>query len=651
MRDRSDEFVEGDGGTSGDAAGGSGGDPGFIEPEAMTGSGDRLPGGGASTGGGSGESTERGDGVGGGGSEAGGGREGGAAGDEDAPASTTIGTLELETTDGGSASDEAEADDFLDAPVVLDAPSSADGDTSEAPDAQRPETSRVDEEPSSADLETTTASNPADGADLGIDGVRAETDLEGVVGTPGRDSPESSMLDAEVVPEDRHQTGIEDASADGGVVRSDESNADSGAAVHSDRRRGSRPSAAPERGGDGIVEGVEAGSGPGSGPGSGERSVETGASSESVPLRDRLSVPEVDLAPIETSLDRRDHRSDEAPRDDPAWLLRGAWEQIDADPNGPDFAPGGYERNIVAIDPREGTLEVYRVYRGGIVVSGAFRAELLPEGTLLLSADDRLPHRFPREAIRLGGAVVVEPPIEPVDLDRRWSFADGVFEIEGRRFARIDRDAFERVTRGATTSPPREQAALDGGTAPVADVGNDSDGVADPAASVDFFGTSIVGRHICYVVDISGSMAGPRLAAALDELARSIRALPPDRSFYVLFFSGGKLVLEDRWQRATSGRKRAFTSRFVDIEAQGGTEPRQAIEHAFTKLVPVPDEIHFMTDGQIPTDTPRLLLDLNGGRIRTVVHTYAFGDSSGGAVLERIAAEHGGQYRFVPDRP
>ena len=111
------------------------------------------------------------------------------------------------------------------------------------------------------------------------------------------------------------------------------------------------------------------------------------------------------------------------------------------------------------------------------------------------------------------------------------------------------------------------------------------------------------------------------------------------------------LVLEDRWQRATSGRKRAFTSRFVDIEAQGGTEPRQAIEHAFTKLVPVPDEIHFMTDGQIPTDTPRLLLDLNGGRIRTVVHTYAFGDSSGGAVLERIAAEHGGQYRFVPDRP
>ncbi|MFZ9682393.1 MAG: hypothetical protein ACO3DQ_04215, partial [Cephaloticoccus sp.] len=36
----------------------------------------------------------------------------------------------------------------------------------------------------------------------------------------------------------------------------------------------------------------------------------------------------------------------------------------------------------------------------------------------------------------------------------------------------------------------------------------------------------------------SAAAAGPRLAAALGELARSIESLPKDRFFYVLFFSG-----------------------------------------------------------------------------------------------------------------
>ncbi len=613
--DRSTDFIEGVGGASGDAAGTGRGDPGFVEPEAMEGAGTRLPGGGGAAGAGSGEAFDAAGGAGGGGRSGGGGRDGGAAGGESSVAidgetdgETDVETdVETETPTGvlepGASSIDPEApnerDDFLDAPVVLDLPTTPDAGP-EGLESSEAAPEREGEDPRGGTGPTSPPNAISPSPELGVDGRRqddAEDDaVEGAVGDPGAEDVDSVEPDAASEP--APTTAPEIAS-------------DPGPALHPD------------------------------------------IDDEAIPLRERLAVPQVDLAPIETTLERREARSKEPPRDDPAWLLRGAWEQIDRDLDGPDFAPGGFERNVVAIDPREGTFEVYRLYRGGLVVAGAFRAEFLPEGTLLLTEDDGLPHRFPRERLELADGVAVEPPIEPVDLDRRWSLRDGVLEIEGRRFTRIDREAFERIARGDATGSTDGASTVDGSTAPV--LGNDGpaggDADSTTTASVDFFGTSIVGRYICYVVDISGSMAGPRLAAALDELARSIRALPPDRSFHVLFFSGGTLVLEDRWQRATSGRKRAFTSRFADIEAQGGTEPRGALEHAFTKLAPVPDEIHFMTDGQIPGNVVQQLRDLNGGRIRSVIHTYAFGDASGGAVLERIAGEHGGQYRFVPDRP
>lgn len=595
---RSDDYIEGVGGAQADAAGRGGGDPGFIEPEAMEGSGAPRTGGDGAAGAGSGTSAEDAEGGFGGGGGAGGGRrEGSAPGGDDPPAidppsTSTTGTLELEGEPDASESGDDDAEDFLDAPVVLDLPERRSAPATEPSSIS--DSTDANENASSIESDSAAGDTPLDADSMspfGLGDDAGDAALDGVVGRPGSEETqtpftESVQGDSSGAPTEEEDAEVDDLSTD-------------------DR-----------------------------------------------PLRERLAVPEVDVSPIATTLQLRDARSDDPPRDDPIWLLRGAWEQIDPDHNGPDFAPGGYRRNVIAIDPRGGVLEVYRVFRGGFMVAGAFRVEVLPEGTLLLGADDGLPHRFPTQRIELGGTAAVEPPIEPIELDRRWRFEDGVLEIEGRRFARIDRAAFERLAEGGRSASPDLRSGVDGMTAPVvSDDPPEGSSTSDAAGSVDFFGTSIVGRHICYVVDISGSMAGPRLEAALEELARSIRALPGDRSFYVLFFSGSKLVLEDRWQRATSSRKRAFTTRFADIEAQGGTEPSGALEHAFNSLAPVPDEIHFMTDGQIPGNIPTLLANLNGGRIRTVIHTYAFGDSAGAGVLKRIAADHGGTYRFIPDRP
>lgn len=373
--------------------------------------------------------------------------------------------------------------------------------------------------------------------------------------------------------------------------------------------------------------------------GGSEDGIETGVPRGSRVL---LEVPEIDLAPIER---RRERTRSESPEDDPRWVLRGAWEQVNLDRNGPDFAPGGYERSLIAVDPHEGTLRLYRAFAGGFTIAGEFALEVLPEGELRLAASPDRPHRFAAAPITLPGGTVVEPPVEPLEVTRRWSFAEGELDVEGRRHRRIDRATFEQVARGGPVEADAGGAAGAMGPATSRTVRLEEE---EPAA-VDFFGTSIVGRYVCFIVDVSGSMEGARLQAALAELAAAIDALPPDRSFYVLFFSGSKLVLEDRWTRATTRGKRAFIDRLAGVAADGGTEPASAIEHAFRMLAPVPDEVHFMTDGLIPAQTPAVFSSLNGGRVRTVVHTYAFGEQASEAMLREIAREHGGTYRFVPE--
>ncbi|MGA1045442.1 MAG: magnesium chelatase, partial [Phycisphaerales bacterium] len=65
-------------------------------------------------------------------------------------------------------------------------------------------------------------------------------------------------------------------------------------------------------------------------------------------------------------------------------------------------------------------------------------------------------------------------------------------------------------------------------------------------------------------------------------------------------------------------------------------------------LDPRPDAIFFLTDGEVPADTPALVRRLND-RIRpTVINTVAFGTEAGRAALEEIARDSDGIFRFVP---
>lgn len=637
----------GGGGTQGASNATPGPPPAWIEPRPMEGSENAQAAGGAG-GPGSGEARteEQTAASGGGGAQSGGSGEGRAfeAPESAAPAGS------LGVAQSSDATTEESSEDFLDAALeVRDYPIPV--TTTEAPtddDAAAPpleEIVNAEIAPVASDVGPGGATEPEQSVEsTATTSIDAEASTERPEGSieARTDSAPTPSEGPDLVARTTQTTGGETAARPLAEAGSDAPGAPSS----------SDPAA--ERGGDVAATGAESSqdasrdSGAGDSseappPEAGRDGSDSTAESSEPASRSRILIdlPQIDVEPIETRSLR--DRSEAVIPDDPRWVLRGAWEQTNIRVNEADFAPGGYDRNLIAIDPEEGILRTYRIFDGGAyVAAGEYRVEIRPEGTIDLQPDPRRPHRFASEPFTIAGETVM-PPTEPIDRERRWSLRDGVLEIEGKRFARIERSAFEAIARGDERESTGIAAAGDWALSP------SPRGDEDAAPSVDFFGTSIVGRHICFVVDVSGSMAGPRLQAALAELSRSIQSLPQDRFFYVLFFSGSKLVLEDRWLRASPTSKRSFLSKLAGIEAQGGTEPDSALDHAFTSLAPVPDEVHFMTDGLIPQGVPDRLRALNGGRVRTVIHTYAFGERASETMLEAIAAEHGGRYRFVPE--
>jgi hypothetical protein len=323
--------------------------------------------------------------------------------------------------------------------------------------------------------------------------------------------------------------------------------------------------------------------------------------------------------------------------------LRGAWVQVDTTSNEADFAPGGFDACLLGIDSANGVLQVYRAWGDppALVAAAHYVAEFQEDGSLHLQPDPSRPHRFSETAVRIDDSVMT-PPVDPIDRARRWRMLSSrELEIDGRRFARTDRETFERIVRG---SPSR--LAVDPSDESTTVIVS---GAADRPTAVDFFGTAIKGRRICFVVDRSGSMGQDgKMADAIAELVRCIRSLPEDREFFVLFFDHDKLVVEDRWIRAHPGSIDPFIARLPGVQPGGGTDPRTALEHAFTALRPIPDELHLMTDGLMPADIPEVIEALNVGAARTVVHTYAFTNREGERILEAIAARNGGRYRHIP---
>ena len=151
---------------------------------------------------------------------------------------------------------------------------------------------------------------------------------------------------------------------------------------------------------------------------------------------------------------------------------------------------------------------------------------------------------------------------------------------------------------------------------------------------------------VVYVVDRSGSMTDS-FDFVKYELKRSLQELGETAEFHIVFFSSGPPVeMAARRLVAVTERNRNTAMEFIDtVIATGGTDPVQALERAFAVQ---PDVIYLLTDGEFDQAIVGHVKRLNaGGKVR--VSTIGFLYYPDNKVLRAIAAQNGGEYKFVSE--
>ena len=166
--------------------------------------------------------------------------------------------------------------------------------------------------------------------------------------------------------------------------------------------------------------------------------------------------------------------------------------------------------------------------------------------------------------------------------------------------------------------------------------------------AASFFGVEARGSRFAYIVDISGSMRGEKMAALKTELGESIKAMLEHMSFVVICFQSDAVPLGDRtrWMDSTEAGKRWAIEKITALESAGGTVPWPAFDIVLG-VKPAPDAIYFMTDGVFDPVVADQLAVRNTGSRKIPIHCITFVDKSAEELMRRIAAESGGTYAHV----
>jgi len=391
--------------------------------------------------------------------------------------------------------------------------------------------------------------------------------------------------------------------------------------------------------------------------------VGAGANAPGDATPEELEVPTPDLTPASKP---EDISILDQP-DTPLARLAGGWQQIDCESrNHADFAPGGYSQAFIIVDANKGECFIYRGFgESGQPpqrwISGQFRLSISPEGIASIGPSKIKPTTFdtqPQTIQLVGGKTVTRTPPTETTITSTWNTnkTDETLMLAGKQYRRALESEIEGIVEGKQVLTGRAiDDEIKRTTAP-----NGTNATGTPAANgapigsgtnVDFFGTQIKGRYVAFIIDNSGSMGqGNKMQAALAQLDRTIRALPRDTNFYVVFFSSDARELPgfSGWVKAQSSDCSSILKQLPGIPIEGGTNPTSALRIAFDKS-PRPDEIFFMTDGQMEIDARSLIANLNSqSRAKTVVNTFAFGADADVGVLSAIAQDNNGQFRAIP---
>ena len=182
----------------------------------------------------------------------------------------------------------------------------------------------------------------------------------------------------------------------------------------------------------------------------------------------------------------------------------------------------------------------------------------------------------------------------------------------------------------------------------------------DFSGGIEFFGSWVNQRKVCYLVDCSGSMQGI-FGRVRDKLKKSVEALQPDEYFYIIFFGGGKLYETGggRLLRATTKSKSAAYDFIDSVRPAGRTNAPAALERAL-KIRDGggvgPSVVYFLTDGfELTTEDAQSLTGKvknmrNRFAPRTRINTIGFWPQSDDReMLQQIAKQSGGECVLLGD--
>jgi hypothetical protein len=210
------------------------------------------------------------------------------------------------------------------------------------------------------------------------------------------------------------------------------------------------------------------------------------------------------------------------------------------------------------------------------------------------------------------------------------------------------------------------------GIGPVSDESTASDSVQEAVSNAtfnnlaatnvaQFFGVKAAGNTFCFLVDASPSMKKDNaFAAAKSELVRSLSMFKPKQRFHIVFFGKDlqELSLDGKNPEAfpvyaTPENLQAALRWLEQVRVQDDSKsPKDGLQRA---LGMDPDGVFFLFDGVTTVDIPAFLKQVNrstdiisGESPLVPIHTLGFYNEEHQAIMQRIAKENLGTFRFIP---
>lgn len=151
-------------------------------------------------------------------------------------------------------------------------------------------------------------------------------------------------------------------------------------------------------------------------------------------------------------------------------------------------------------------------------------------------------------------------------------------------------------------------------------------------------------RKVCFVLDQSGSMEGPKMKQSKAVLAACLSALGPEDYFALMSFDHGQYPFHSGLVQATDVTRRAALQWLASIHASGSTELAPALGMAVRLLGGPGHDIFLITDGEVSETGPVIETMAASG---TRVHCLGVGEASEDRFLSSLSRRTQGVSKMV----